>query len=251
MSATSMLIGYIPYAMSIFGVGVGISWYQRVNVNQFKMATVSCIMKLVRMYTALEHHTQSLFNEFFPIQTCPSSVVHPTRIVKNNISIALDHVQYLHNGDNMQLDADFVTYSVSDGGTMILPPIKSSLLYKDESSVGPVGPVGLYKTANASTIYFISFSVTYQNNQNNQNNQDNPKQDDTPVSISFKTASTHYFMVGNNIDKYIVWYLTKQQHQMNRFNVPYTATIIDNNVGVQTITDKNTICILQDSYTIS
>jgi hypothetical protein len=234
-----MLIGYIPYAMSIFGVGIGISWYQRVNVNQFKMATVSCIMKIVRMYTALEHHTQSLFNEFFPIQTCPSSVVHPTRIVKNNISVALDHIQYLHNGENVELDADFVTYSISDGGTMILPPINSSLLCKGESSVGPDG---LYRTANPSTIYFISFSVTYQDYQ---------EQDGSPVSISFKTASTNYFMVGNKIDKYMVWYLTKQQHQLNRFNVPYTATIIDNNVGVQTITDKNTICILQDSYTIS
>jgi hypothetical protein len=92
-----------------------------------------------------------------------------------------------------------------------------------------------------SKSYFISFVVSYENKPPDQ----------PPISIGFKTDKINYFMSGNHIDKYVIWFLTKQQHSLDNYGVPYIAQIMDNNVKLPKVSSEDVIVFQDDAYTIT
>ena len=67
-------------------------------------------------------------------------------------------------------------------------------------------------------------------------------------SISFHTDNMDLYAVDNKINKYIIWYLVKQQHNVNYYDVPYSVQLMDHNVNMMTLCEESTIIITKPGY---
>lgn len=73
-----------------------------------------------------------------------------------------------------------------------------------------------------------------------------------PITIYFKGESCENFYVdGNDIDKYIIWYIVKQKYGMDMYGEEYVLYLMDGNVNMRTIGTESVIHIHKDTYTIS
>jgi hypothetical protein len=84
---------------------------------------------------------------------------------------------------------------------------------------------------------FINITVNFNND---------PKQYD----ISLNTSAMNLYAVGNRINKYIIWYLAKLQHDVDRYGIPYSIQLMDNDVNIVNYTEYVTIVIRKDGYYI-
>jgi len=94
-----------------------------------------------------------------------------------------------------------------------------------------------------SNIHFISLSVNV---------------DDLiePIEIRLKTNEYNYYMVSNNIDKYFIYYYLKYHTYcisdcLCFDDFKYTLEVMDNNVNMFTITEKDSIYIDKDIYIVN
>ena len=76
--------------------------------------------------------------------------------------------------------------------------------------------------------------------------------DNDPVhyDISLKTEDMNLYAVNNRINKYIIWYLAKNQHDIERYGTPYSIQLMDHNVNIVKYTEINTIVIQKVGYHI-
>ena len=84
---------------------------------------------------------------------------------------------------------------------------------------------------------FISFFVKFE-------------MSDEELSVLLKSKDTNFFVVGNSINKYLVWHLVKLQHGVDFYGKGYHATIIDHNANIIKTSDKESITINKDGYII-
>lgn len=71
-------------------------------------------------------------------------------------------------------------------------------------------------------------------------------------NIQLSTDNYNYYIVGNIIDKYLILYLLYKQHNIDVDieNVSYMIEIIDNNMDLIYISEKDEILLLEDTYKI-
>ena len=71
-------------------------------------------------------------------------------------------------------------------------------------------------------------------------------------NISLSTSHYNYYNVGNVIDKYLLLFLLYQQYgvYIENDNVCYTLEIIDNNMDLIFLTDKDILVLTESSYNI-
>ena len=94
-----------------------------------------------------------------------------------------------------------------------------------------------------SNVKFISFDVIFED--------DSTKQGSKMFSIDFVNKSGNYLHSGNRIDKYLIWYLIKQQHGECYYGKPYTVNVIDGNINIFSMTTTDILYITSDGYTRS
>ena len=99
----------------------------------------------------------------------------------------------------------------------------------------------LYKAINNIEInkmcnfHFINCSVNIQNEN---------------YIIRLQNNDETYFIEGNVIDKFIIYYLLRQQHDKNYYNFNYILSIIDQNVKMITLDQSQSILLKQSDYQI-
>ena len=72
-------------------------------------------------------------------------------------------------------------------------------------------------------------------------------------NIRLSTEDYNYYIVGNIIDKYLILYLLYRQHGIDIVDaedVSYMIEMIDNNMELVYVSEKNIIILLEDSYKI-
>jgi len=87
-----------------------------------------------------------------------------------------------------------------------------------------------------SNVSFITFDVTFKKNMDFQET----------FSINMK-KDNNYIKTGNKIDKYMIWHLVKDQFKRCFFGKSYTLQVIDGNVNMFTLSEDNTLTVLEDS----
>ena len=74
--------------------------------------------------------------------------------------------------------------------------------------------------------------------------------DPTHYDISLNACSMNFYAVDNRINKYIIWYLSKLQHGVDRYGIPYSVQLMDHDVNIMNYTDATTIVIQKVGYYI-
>ena len=184
----------------------------------------------IQLYTYVEYNVENAIkyiNDTYPESSV--EIVENTYGVKDNKKA---HIHEIASTENGTFDTDFILYE-KDGYNLTMFPNNNKLHIPNlgHNSSAP----------KESTASFISFTVTYQNKP----------PEEAPLSLSFKSDKMNYFMVGNHIDKYVVWFLTKQQHGLDNYGVSYNAQIMDNNVNLPKVSSDDLIVFQDAAYTIT
>ena len=58
------------------------------------------------------------------------------------------------------------------------------------------------------------------------------------------------YAVDNKINKYIIWYLVNQQHNLNYYGVSYSMQLMDHNVNISSHNEDASIIIQESGYCI-
>jgi len=76
--------------------------------------------------------------------------------------------------------------------------------------------------------------------------------DNDPIhyDISLKTGDMNLYAVDNRINKYIIWYLAKTQHTIERYGCPYSIQLMDCDVNIVKYTESAIIVIQKVGYYI-
>jgi len=219
---------YLLYTTVSAGFFIGAAAYY-INPSYLKLITIPIIVKLVRIYSIIEYHMEKVFQymekvyQYIENNNPNISICNDIKFLKSNELVPMENLDY---GDGEITNIDFATYNVNNYNVVMKP---NKLRVPKENDI----PV-------LSSVYFISFTITYSDKPDEQ----------PPLSLVFKSDKTNYFLDGNYLDKYIIWYETGLQHNLNKYGVEFTAQIMDHNVQLPTITDKNTILITKDNYEI-
>jgi len=88
----------------------------------------------------------------------------------------------------------------------------------------------LYKIK--SDIEFINVTVKFED-------------DPTQYSISLRTETNNFYVIGNHINKYIIWMLIQKQHNVYRYGCNYTIQIIDHNVCISDHYNQDMSIVIQ------
>ena len=73
----------------------------------------------------------------------------------------------------------------------------------------------------------------------------NFEDDPIPYSISLRTETSNFYVVGNHINKYIIWMLIQNQHNVCRYGCNYTIQIIDHNVCISNAYNQDMVIVIQ------
>lgn len=76
--------------------------------------------------------------------------------------------------------------------------------------------------------------------------------DNDPIhyDISLRTKDMNLYAVDNRINKYIIWYLAKTQHAIERYGCTYSIQLMDCDVNIVKYTESATIVIQKVGYYI-
>ena len=95
-----------------------------------------------------------------------------------------------------------------------------------------------YKSCN---FHFISINISF-----------NDEKEEKLYSLKLLNPNENYYVVGNKINRLIIFYLLKQQYNLNlNITQNYKLVIIDNNVNIKTITEKEEIVLNENDYEIN
>jgi len=86
-----------------------------------------------------------------------------------------------------------------------------------------------------SLVEFINITVTF---------EDDPVQ----YEILLRSDTINFYAIGNHINKYIIWSLVLNQHNVLRNGRNYTIQLIDHNVNIVSYTQDMSIVIQKDGY---
>lgn len=212
---------YLLYTTVSAGFFIGAAAYF-INPLFLRSITMSIIVKIVRIYSIIEYNIEKV-SQYIENSHPNISICNDIKFLKSNELVPMEKLDY---GNAEVTNIDFATYNVNNYNIVMKP---NNLRIPKQTDI----PV-------FSSVYFISFTVTY---------SDKPSAE-PPLSLVFKSDKTNYFLDGNYLDKHIIWYETILQHNLNKYGTEFTAQIMDNNVNLPTITDKNTILITKDKYEI-
>ncbi len=196
------------------------------NPNRTAQIFTDLLYKGIQLYTYVEYNVERVIKYINDTYPSTIQIVENTYAVKDNKKVHIHETKYTENG---MFDADFILYE-KDGYNLTM--------FRNEVNIPGMGNDS--PAPKESTSYFISFTLTYQNKP----------PEEPPLSLSFKSDKINYFMVGNHIDKYVVWFLTKQQYGLDNYGVPYTAQIMDNNVKLPKVSSEDVIVFQDDAYVI-
>jgi len=215
---------YIPIGLTVLG-GIVATWYGQYMDNSILNFVVTIFQKTMYMYTILEYRVDNLIKKY---RKYKSIYLDPfVGKFTNNKYVSHDNTIYIRN--NAILDKNKEDKTVFD--MILLKKDNKVFIDKNLDSI-----LTRSTTETSSMVSFITFNVTIKTDEN---------VDETFSLVMEK--NDNYIQIGNKIDKYVIWYLVKEQCKRCIFEMPYTLQLMDGNVNMYTLSDENTLTILEDS----
>lgn len=215
---------YIPIGLTVIG-GIFATWYGQYMDNSILNFVVTIFQKIMYMYTILEYRVDNLIKKY---RKYKSTYFDPiVDKIKGNQHSSSDNTLYIKN--NVVLDKN---KEDKTGFDMILLK-KENKVFIDKNLDNILTRS---TTETSSMVSFITFDVTFKTDEN---------ANETFSLVMEK--NDNYIQLGNKIDKYVIWYLIKEQFKRCLFEMPYTLQLMDGNVNMYTLSDENTLTILEDS----
>ena len=201
--------------------------YNHSYSNTFSSFIFNICQKAMYVCTVIEYHISNLMNKYSEYK---STYLEPLRSKYNeNMTNSENKLLYIKNNNILENindgDNDFDLILLQKEGSMIVDKKIESLMDRSKSIDNTT-----------SNVSFIMFDVTFKKNMDFQET----------FSIDMKKG-TNYIKIGNKIDKFMVWYLVKDQFKRCFFGQSYTLQVIDKNVNMFTLSEDNSLTILEDS----
>lgn len=214
---------YIPIGATVLGGIIATLYGQYANKHVLNFFVNLC-QKTMYMYTILEYRVDSIIKKY---RTYKYTYFDPfVDNFKDNKYVSSDNTLYIRN--NVLLDKNKEDETGFD--IIILKKQNNFFVDKTLDSILDRSTVEC-----SSSVSFITFDVTVKIDENVNET----------FSLDMK-KNDNYIQVGNKIDKYVIWYLIKEQFKMCFFEKSYTIQVMDGNVNMYTLTDENTLTILED-----
>jgi len=150
-------------------------------------------------------------------------------VIRSNKIILNTNKKYINMYKLPELLVDFILFNDYTNTSDLLPKTNKIIFYK------------IYKTPlnynyTICKFSFISLIMVV---------------DDITYQIKLSNDVENYYIVGNKINVLILSYLLKIQHNIIKKIQSYTLTLIDNNINMITITEKDEILFNENDYIIS
>jgi hypothetical protein len=68
--------------------------------------------------------------------------------------------------------------------------------------------------------------------------------------LKLRDETNNYYVVGNRINKYVIYYLLKKQHNTNIYGLPYTLSVMDDSINMWTCGVNDEIVLNEDKYLV-
>ena len=209
--------------------------------QQYDMLFVSSFTKTIYLYSFLEilFKKQLKGTEQYPIVKNIMDIFKKTQneieVIKFNEPCFAMSLDDYNNWIHYRIDYDFIIYShkESEESTMY-----NRVLYHTIEK--PIIPAS-YKLCGFS---FISIQVSIEDIKDRSKTNS--------YYLKLRTDGDNYYIAGNKINREVVLYLLKTHYNVDY--PPFTTYIIDMidfNANIQFLTEKDTICLLENDYKIS
>jgi len=213
---------FIVIMGSIFAIGcvvcATITYY---NGSVGSILSNAC-MNTMYIYTIIEYNIEKLVKRYREYNELQYDYINVTVFDNRPQHIFICHNDVVETRDSSDLELMKVENNVYVC-TYVQP------IYPTLQSVQP------------SNLKFISFDVVF---------EDESKKDSSKMfSVDFVNKTGNYLHVGNRIDKYLIWYLIKQQHGVCYYDKPYTISVVDGNINIFVMTTTDMLYITPDGYT--
>jgi hypothetical protein len=217
----------------VYGLGAHI-FFSSVCPNKYQMALLNLSFYLVLTYSYVEMYAKKLYNHenMSEIRKFIETAKKKPEIEIIKFNDVITSIDRKHFSIHHLLLYDFIIYSDYSGPS-------SSRVNKVLYSGVPVFPVNYsYSLCEFS---FISINVRL-------------FVDSKAKSYSIKLAndSENYYVIGNKINRFIICYLLKKQHGIvcDDLTENYVLEIIDQNVNMKTLTEKDEIILNETDYKV-
>ena len=177
-------------------------------------------INMLYWYSYAEIHIKNAIKSYIWVRPQRHSKDDSLLYLKDNHIVELKkHQQTITLPDSM----DLMIYS-SDSLSVIVDIVDDNDNWIDNSKI-------------KSRTEFINITVQFEN-------------DPIHYDISLNTCSMNFYAVDNRINKYIIWYLVKLQHAVERYGCPYSIQLMDCDVNIMKYTETAIIVIQKVGYYI-
>ena len=99
--------------------------------------------------------------------------------------------------------------------------------------------------------FFLSMYVSFETNSNdNSSGNDSDDGDESELKISLVTEKDNFYVDGNKIDKYVLWYLVFTQHNINKYGKDYSLKYMTTDFQQGSIDSTKSILIQQNTFVV-
>jgi len=120
---------------------------------------------------------------------------------------------------------------------------------KDKGTViGKPNNFVLSKDSIANQVYepfFLSIYISFETNSN-----DSDSGDESELKISLVTEKDNFYVYGNKIDKYVLWYLVFTQHNINNYGKDYSLKYMTNSFEQGKLDSTKSILIKENTFVV-
>jgi hypothetical protein len=120
---------------------------------------------------------------------------------------------------------------------------------KDKGTViGKSNNFVVSKDSIANQIYepfFLSIYISFETNGN-----DSDSSDESELKISLVTENDNFYVYGNKIDKYVLWYLVFTQHNINNYGKDYSLKYMTNSFEQGKLDSTKSILIKENTFVV-
>jgi hypothetical protein len=126
-----------------------------------------------------------------------------------------------------------------------IPLYHDFIIYVDKNSIKPYNKMIYYNVNEIPCFeyemcdyHFVSLNVSINNKK---------------YKLHLHNEKENYYLVNNKINSMFICYLLKKQHgiDIDSFDIKYTLEIMDHNINIKTITEKEEIIFNKKDYTVN
>ena len=212
--------------LNIFAIGLGAHFFLSAFCpDEYHIALINTSFYIILIYSYMEMYAKRAYNH--PNLSSIRALIKNAKKQNEIDIIKFNDVIFSTNKKNLmvkhKLLYDFIVYSDYDVIDKINPKVNKVIYFN---------PINFPIDYNYSIckFSFISFSVKIGRDM---------------YQLKLSNDSENYYVVGNRINKHVIYYLLKNQCGID-IDCNYELDIIDNNVNMLTLTEKEEI-VLEDS----